>query len=390
MIPRNSPSTHSGDIATSQRSYHEGGYEPQPEFHFGEVAMDHSRMNEEFASMHGSHLEEKQQAFAAAGRDASHSKSNPFSFQQDDGGFAMYQQMLQQTAEAVDAWPHGGAPAAFDLSMFQQSGGPRQGMPRTSVSAIEKFGQVTPPDDASSDAVSDSKAQIASRISSEERGRNDKSERARNAAVQRHSKSKKQRRSSGVSPVSAGSEGEEGGDKKEKYREKNRLAAAKCRAKKKDNIEGIEDRHRNLSAMNSALRKQVQDLRGELTDLRTHALDHQGCNCRIARYNVNQAQKVAMGTGGIGSSTGNSALGHLPDCRYRRESESGSAASGQGTPSATQRHSFVAPSDFAFNGMGVGHDGRGDVGMQEADEAAEFAEYLQAEFGGQDDFPHAC
>nr|OQO17241.1 hypothetical protein B0A51_14292 [Rachicladosporium sp. CCFEE 5018] len=387
MIPQDSPLTHSGSVAFSHQSYHDGAYDPQPEYRFGEVAIDDSRMNDEFASMHGSHLEEQQQAFAAAQGDARHFKSSAFSFQQSDGGFAAYQQMLQQTADAVDAWPHGGAQPAFDLSMFQQSGGLRQSMPRGSVSAIEKYGQVTPPNDASSEAASDSKAQIASQISSEERGRNDKSERARNAAMQRHSK-KKQRRGSGVSPVSGGSEDEEGSDKKEKYREKNRLAAAKCRAKKKDNIEGIEDRHRNLNAMNSALKKQVQDLRGELTDLRTRALDHQGCNCRIARYNVNQAQKVAMGTDGIGSSAGSGALGHSPDCRYGRGSESGSAGSGQGRPSAAQRHSFAAPSSFAFNGIG-GPNGHGDMEMQERDEAADFAEYLQAEFGAPDGFSHA-
>ncbi|KAK6440562.1 hypothetical protein LTR95_003209 [Oleoguttula sp. CCFEE 5521] len=384
MTPQDSPSTYRGDIAFSQQSYHDGAYDPQPEYRFGEVAM-----NDEFASMHGSHLEDQQQAFAAAQGEARHFKSSPFSFQQGDGGFGAYQQMLQQTADAVDAWPHGGAQPAFDLSMFQQSDGLRQGMPRKPVSAIEKFGQVTPPDDASSEAASDSKVQMASRISSEERGRNDKSERARNAAMQRHSKSKKQRRGSGISPASGGSEEEEGGHKKEKYREKNRLAAAKCRAKKKDNIEGIEDRHRNLSAMNSALKKQVQDLRGELTDLRTHALDHQGCNCRIARYNVNQAQKVAMGTDGIGSSTGNGGFGHNPDCKYRRDSDSVSAGSGHGGSSAMQHHSFAAPSNFAFSGMVGGQDGHGDMVMQERDEAAEFAEYLQAEFGAQDGFSHA-
>lgn len=98
-------------------------------------------------------------------------------------------------------------------------------------------------------------------------------------------------------------EGDAGG-KKEKYREKNRLAAAKCRAKKKENIEDIEVKHRKLSALNSSLRKQIQDLRGELMGLRTHALGHQDCNCQISRYNTNRAKRVALGAEASSTSMG--------------------------------------------------------------------------------------
>jgi hypothetical protein len=122
----------------------------------------------------------------------------------------------------------------------------------------------------------------------------DKSQRARNAANMRHAKTKRLHEE-GVGSNSAESDGVESkfGDKKKKYREKNRLAAARCRSKKKGNTEDIIIEHRKLSNLNSLLKKQVQDLRSELTDLRTHALNHQDCNCPIARYNINQAKTFA-------------------------------------------------------------------------------------------------
>jgi hypothetical protein len=68
-------------------------------------------------------------------------------------------------------------------------------------------------------------------------------------------------------------------------REQNRLAAAKCRAMKRSNVEGISEKGRKLSAISCALKQQIQILQDELSILRTYALDHQWCNCGIARYN---------------------------------------------------------------------------------------------------------
>jgi hypothetical protein len=68
-------------------------------------------------------------------------------------------------------------------------------------------------------------------------------------------------------------------------REQNRLAAAKCRARKRSNVEKISERSRKLSAISCALKQQIQVPQDELSILRTHALDHQWCNCGIARYN---------------------------------------------------------------------------------------------------------
>jgi hypothetical protein len=58
-------------------------------------------------------------------------------------------------------------------------------------------------------------------------------------------------------------------------REQNRLAAVKCRARKRSNVEKISERSRKLSAISCVLKQQIQILQDELSILRTYALDHQ-------------------------------------------------------------------------------------------------------------------
>ncbi|KAK5137326.1 hypothetical protein LTR08_000296 [Meristemomyces frigidus] len=163
-------------------------------------------------------------------------------------------------------------------------------------------GQITPPDEdtveleirKSSAGVKKSQAPSVAKM--------DNSQRARNAANQRHAKTKEIRRVREDSKQleSASNSGEEMvvGSKREKYREKNRLAAAKCRMKKKDNVQELEERSREMSAENNFARIEMRQLRDELTCLRTMALHHaahiQGCNCvALHAYNAKKAGELA-------------------------------------------------------------------------------------------------
>lgn len=86
----------------------------------------------------------------------------------------------------------------------------------------------------------------------------------------------------------------EGDNKREKYREKNRVAAAKCRAKKKGHVDQLEDTHRTQSALNTALKQTEKSLRDELSFWRTQALQHTFCSCRpVQEYNMRKAQSLA-------------------------------------------------------------------------------------------------
>jgi len=260
----------------------------------------------------------------------------------------------------------GGFGAGFpDVNTMQQ-------IVQSRRSAKQQFGQITPPDD-SVNGFTDSKNASAESavVDAAERAKTDKSERARNAANQRHAKTKRMRKDSeGSDLVDRDEEYGEGGDKKEKYREKNRLAAAKCRAKKKENIEDIEVKHRKLSAMNSSLKKQVQDLRGELTGLRTHALNHQDCNCQISRYNINQAKKVALGVDAHSPSMGY--LGGGASVPYMRS-----------PPDVGGMHpqsNYASASNFAFASVTTPDD-MGE--MQSQDGSPHFGDYMPPGFGGQ-------
>lgn len=135
----------------------------------------------------------------------------------------------------------------------------------------------------------------AAAVRATEQTKVDRSERARNAANQRHTKTRQLRKDNqqSVSESMRDKQGDEEGGRA-KYREKNKLAAAKCRTKRNKSIRAINVRFRNFSAINLDLQAQAQELRDELIGLRTQALNHQNCNCQIARYNVNQAQKIAL------------------------------------------------------------------------------------------------
>ena len=119
----------------------------------------------------------------------------------------------------------------------------------------------------------------------------EKTRRARYAANQRHSKAKQARKDSQQS------EGTEVADtraaeRKQRHREKNKVAAAKCRSWQRKQVQTIQEKGSRLEEKNLQLKTMIQELRGELNSLRSMALDHQECNCPVARYNHDQAERV--------------------------------------------------------------------------------------------------
>lgn len=160
-------------------------------------------------------------------------------------------------------------------------------------SAAEKYGQITPPEEPGSEGPSKKRPKMVSAETDPA-----KSERARNAANKRHEASRKKSKEWLDNPDQlASSEDGDAEGQRQKYREKNRLAAAKCRAKKKENNDGLEESARDMSKLNTALKQEVQAIRQELTTLRTYCLAHQpggDCKCRkIHQYNHNRAQAMA-------------------------------------------------------------------------------------------------
>lgn len=67
--------------------------------------------------------------------------------------------------------------------------------------------------------------------------------------------------------------------KRAKFLERNRLAAAKCRTKKKEWTNNLEAAARQASQQTRELQAIVQNLRDEVIQYKTQLLDHQNCNC---------------------------------------------------------------------------------------------------------------
>jgi hypothetical protein len=119
----------------------------------------------------------------------------------------------------------------------------------------------------------------------------EKTLRARYAANQRHSKAKQARKESHQNE-SIGEAETKAAERKQRHREKNKIAAAKCRSRQRKQVQTIQDKGSLLEEKNLKLKTMIQELRGELNTLRSMALDHQQCNCSVARYNHNQAERV--------------------------------------------------------------------------------------------------
>ena len=67
--------------------------------------------------------------------------------------------------------------------------------------------------------------------------------------------------------------------KRSKFLERNRVAASKCRQKKKEWTQNLENRARELQKNNNSLRMMVESLRQEILFLKGELLKHNSCGC---------------------------------------------------------------------------------------------------------------
>jgi hypothetical protein len=116
--------------------------------------------------------------------------------------------------------------------------------------------------------------------------------RARHAAKQQRGKAREPSRRS-YRNSSANEADTQATEKKQRLRQNNKVAAAKCRVRQKEQTQTIQAKHGLLSEANAQLKFCVQELRRELNGLRAFALGHADCDCPIARYNQDRAKRVA-------------------------------------------------------------------------------------------------
>ncbi|KAK8041215.1 hypothetical protein PG994_014222 [Apiospora phragmitis] len=91
---------------------------------------------------------------------------------------------------------------------------------------------------------------------------------------------------------------EEEGAKKNKTLERNRVAASKCREKKKDWTKDLEETKIGLESQNSHLRMEYATLVNEVGEIRAQLMTHAGCHdANIDKWIENEAKRFVFGAG---------------------------------------------------------------------------------------------
>lgn len=74
--------------------------------------------------------------------------------------------------------------------------------------------------------------------------------------------------------------------KLERKRQRNRVAASKCRKRKLERISKLEDKVKNLKGENVELGSVVKALKEHVCQLKQQVIDHINSGCNIPVYNV--------------------------------------------------------------------------------------------------------
>lgn len=142
-----------------------------------------------------------------------------------------------------------------------------------------QYGQVTPPNDKDEDGDVDEETLGNKRMHS---------------SVDGDRQAPKRNRNSRKSQPDEDSAVED--DKRNKFLERNRVAASKCRQKKKEWTNGLEARARDLQAEKNDLMLMTKSLNDEVLYLKGELLKHANCGCaHIGNYLAREVQALGSG-----------------------------------------------------------------------------------------------
>ncbi|KAL9102153.1 MAG: hypothetical protein Q9187_009158 [Circinaria calcarea] len=160
-----------------------------------------------------------------------------------------------------------------------------------------QYGQVTPPDDILPDEYR-YEAQPQPQLSVTEPVHNGKRKRASPSSVDAVKPAKRTRKSSGRSKTSSQNTQlanllSPEDEKRSKFLERNRIAASKCRQKKKEWTGNLEARARELQNNKNQLAIIVNSLKEEVIFLKGEMLKHTSCGCeRVRDYLEKKADSI--------------------------------------------------------------------------------------------------
>ncbi|KAI2641667.1 hypothetical protein GGS26DRAFT_586064 [Hypomontagnella submonticulosa] len=127
---------------------------------------------------------------------------------------------------------------------------------------------------------------------------------------------RRQRKQSSTSNTMHGAES----TKRNKFLERNRVAATKCRQKKKEWVSDLEETRFGLESQHSHLQMEYSSLKNEITQIKSQLMEHASCNdSNIDKWIENEAKKFVLGAGGRYDQM-LADLGHMPNMANRHGS----------------------------------------------------------------------
>ena len=106
------------------------------------------------------------------------------------------------------------------------------------------------------------------------------------------------------------------GSRRDKFLERNRIAASKCRQRKKEWVSGLEEAKNGLETQNSQLQMEYNGLLGEVSRMKNQIMAHASCHDpNIDKWIDNEARRFVQApeTGGEFQSGGVGGYGGFPD-----------------------------------------------------------------------------
>ncbi|XXH00184.1 mitochondrial 54S ribosomal protein YmL35 [Hypoxylon texense] len=86
--------------------------------------------------------------------------------------------------------------------------------------------------------------------------------------------------------------------KRNRFLERNRVAATKCRQKKKEWVSDLEETRFGLEGQNSHLQMEYSSLKNEITHIKSQLMEHASCSDpNINKWIENEAKRFVLGTG---------------------------------------------------------------------------------------------
>ncbi|KAI9890411.1 MAG: hypothetical protein M1814_004197 [Vezdaea aestivalis] len=197
-------------------------------------------------------------------------------------------QLKQEPSPPQSARPSSGSMEDSFPGSISRAGQPMTILESISAEVRSALGQITPPSEASM-SPRDPQPQT-------EPSKRRKSRVASQSATEPAPAPKRQRKLSVPVKTQVSEEPEypEGDVKRNRFLERNRVAASKCRQKKKEWTSNLEGRARELQQEKTQLTLMVSSLKDEMLFLKGELLKHSGCDChKIRQYLNNEAAHFA-------------------------------------------------------------------------------------------------